>query len=418
MVADSSTAAGDWHMLPSMFAAVALFLLSLLGLIGAVNALRPPATDRHPGLRPPFLPALFTAEAVPVRVIVHGTAAALLIWLGALDHLAGQVGLVLTLLTWFGYLIIQWRAARTKHVMAAALGEIDVNAAGFGHVEWRRVLAAYPYRLPKDVERIDDIEYGDGLLLDLYRRRDLADGPHPTLLYVHGGSWKGGNRRQQGRPLLHRLAKAGWVAISASYPLAPAATFPDQLVALKQALRWMRTEGSAFGIDPRVVAVSGGSAGGHLAALTALTANRPEYQPGFEQIDTSVQAAIPVYGIYDFLNRNSTRDEWPVIPRWVMKADKREDAELFRQASPLDQVHAAAPPFLVIHGEVDSIVPTAEAHQFVAALRAVSRQPVGYVEVPGANHAFDVVDSLRTHYVISGIHRFLDSIRDSRRVPE
>ena len=394
-----------------MIAALLLFVLSLLGLIGALNALRGPATDRRPGLRPPFLPALLTAEAVPIRVLLHGIAAALLIWAGALDRLAGWVGLILTGLTWLGYIVIQWRAARTKRVMAAALDSVGIDATGFAHVEWPRVLAAYPYRIPRTIERIEDIEYSADLQLDIYRRRDLAAGSHPALLYVHGGSWRGGNRRQQGRPLLHRLGAAGWIAVSASYPLAPVATFPDQLVALKRALAWMRSEGSKYGIDPSFVAISGGSAGGHLAALAALTANRPEYQPGFEQADTSIQAAIPVYGIYDFLNRNATRDEWPVIPRWVMKADKQQDEDLFRQASPLDQVHAAAPPFLIIHGEVDAVVPVAEAHQFVEALRAVSQNLVTYVEVPGANHAFDVLDSLRTHYVISGIHRFLDSIR-------
>jgi acetyl esterase/lipase len=394
-----------------MLAAGLLFVLSLLGLIGAINALRGPATHRRPQYRPPWLPVLLTAEAVPVRVVVHATAALLLIWAGALDRLAGRVGLVLTLLTWLGYVAIQWRAASTKRVMATALAEIGVDSTGFAHIEWRRVLAAYPYRLPKTVTRFEDVEYSPGLHLDVYRRQDLSDGLHPTLLYVHGGSWRGGNRRQQGRPLLHRLADAGWVAISASYPLAPAATFPDQLVALKRALAWMRHEGAGYGIDPTFIAISGGSAGGHLAALTALTANLPQYQPGFEGVDTSVQAAIPVYGIYDFLNRNRTRDEWPVIPRWVMKADKHQDEDLFRQASPLDQVHAGAPPFLVVHGESDSVVPTAEAHQFVDALREVSEQVVGYVEVPGANHAFDVLDSLRTHYVISGVQRFLESVR-------
>ena len=394
-----------------MFDAGLLFVISLLGLIGAINALRGPATHRRPQYRPPWFPVLVTAEAVPLRVVLHGIAAVLLIWAGALDRLAGRVGLVLTLVTWVGYLVIQWRAAATKKVMAAALQTGGIDPEGFAHVEWPRILAAYPYRLPKTVDRVEDVEYAPGLHLDIYRHRDLRDGVHPTLLYVHGGSWRGGNRRQQGRPLLHRLADAGWIAISASYPLAPAATFPDQLVALKRALAWMRSEGLNYGIDPGFIAISGGSAGGHLAALTALTANQPEYQPGFAAADTAVQAAIPVYGIYDFLNRNRTRDDWPVIPRWVMKADKHEDEALFRQASPLDQVHAGAPPFLIIHGESDSVVPTAEAHQFVAALRGVSDSVVAYVEVPGANHAFDVLDSLRTHDVISGVQRFLESVR-------
>lgn len=394
-----------------MLAGYLLFLLSLLGLLGAVNALRGPATHRRPGLRPPFLPVLLTAEAVPLRVIIHALVGGLLIWGGALDHLAGRAGLVLTLLTWLGYVIIQWRAAGTRKVMAAALEAIDIPGGGFAHVEWKRVLAVYPYRVPDHVERIDDIEYAPALHLDLYRSREPSDGLRPALLYVHGGSWRGGNRRQQGRPLLHRLAGNGWVGISASYPLVPEATFPDQLVALKRALVWMRSAGEDYGIDPSFIAVSGGSAGGHLAALLALTAGRAEFQPGFSEADTSVQAAVPVYGIYDFLNRNSTRDDWPIISRWVMKADPAANEDLFRQASPLDQVHSGAPPFFVVHGAADSVVPAAEAHHFVAALRDVSQAPVAYAEIPGATHAFDVLDSLRTHYVISGVQRFLETVR-------
>ena len=208
---------------------------------------------------------------------------------------------------------------------------------------------------------------------------------------------------------MHRLARNGWVCVAVSYPLVPEATFPEPIIALKRALVWMRSEGAAYGIDPEFIAVTGGSAGGHLAALLALTGERPEYQPGFETADTSVQASVPIYGIYDLLNRNGTRDEWPIVARGLMKALKRDAEDRYRAASPLDQVHSEAPPFLVVHGAADAVVPTREALQFVEALRAVSERPTGYAEIPGANHAFDVLDSLRTHYVISGIARFLDA---------
>ncbi len=399
-----------------MLVALVLFLLSLLGLVGVFNALRGPATDRRVGLRPPFLPVLLTAEAVPLRVLIHAVAVLMLIRAGALNHLSGTVGLAMTLLTWAGYVVIQWRAAGTRKVMAAALDEVEIDPAGFSHVDWKRVLAAYPYKVPVSVERIEDLEYAPGLFLDLYRKRGAVE-PCPVLVYLHGGSWRGGNRRQQGRPLLHRLAQRGWIGVSASYPLVPEATFPDQLIALKRAMAWLRDEGRGYGVDPSFIAVSGGSAGGHLAALVALTAGRPEYQPGFADEDTSIQAAVPVYGIYDFLNRNQTRDEWPIIPRWVMKADKGQDEGRFREASPLDQIHPEAPPFLVIHGAGDSVVPVAEAHYFVDALRRTSNHVVAYAEIPGANHAFDVLDSLRTHYVISGIQRFLEAVRANQTVP-
>ena len=94
-----------------------------------------------------------------------------------------------------------------------------------------------------------------------------------------------------------------------------------------------------------------------------------------------------------------------------MKADKTAAEDRYREASPLDQIHAAAPPFLVIHGSHDSVVPAREATQFVDALRAASAAPVGYAEIPGATHAFDVLDSLRTHYMISGVARLLEATR-------
>ena len=396
-----------------MLAGRVLFLLSLFGLLGAWNALRRANTDRHPALRPWWFPALLAAEAVPLRVAIHGVAAGLLIWAGALDHTIGRLGLWLTGATWVGYAAIQFRASRARDVMASVLASGGIDTEDFARVDWRRILAAYPYRVPRDVVRIDDVEYAPGLHLDVYHRADVGPGPRPALLQIHGGSWRGGNRRQQARPLLHRMADLGWVCVSASYPLVPDATFPDQLIGLKRAIAWMRTRGSEFGIDPAYVAVTGGSAGGHLAALVALTGNRREYQPGFEDVDTTVQAAVPMYGIYDFLNRNRTRDEWPIIPRAVMKASRSDAEGRYREASPLDQVNSAAPPFLVIHGESDAVVPTAEARQFVEALRASSSAPVLYAEIPGANHAFDVLDSLRTHYVISGIARFLESTYDA-----
>ena len=392
-----------------MLAALTLFMLSLLGLVGALNALRSAHPDAHPLLRPWWFPALLTAEAVPLRVAIHALLVAYLVWRGALEFTVGKAGLALTLLTWLGYAAIQFRASRAKRAMADALEDLGVDASGFADVEWTRVLAAYPYRTPKDIERIDDLEYAPGLLLDIYRGRRSAPWPQPALLQIHGGSWRGGNRRQQARPLMHRLARNGWVCVAVSYPLVPEATFPEPIIALKRALVWMRSEGAAYGIDPGFIAVTGGSAGGHLAALLALTGERPEYQPGFETADTSVQASVPIYGIYDLLNRNGTRDEWPIVARGLMKALKRDAEDRYRAASPLDQVHSEAPPFLVVHGAADAVVPAREALQFVEALRAVSERPTGYAEIPGANHAFDVLDSLRTHYVISGIARFLDA---------
>ena len=146
----------------------------------------------------------------------------------------------------------------------------------------------------------------------------------PALVQVHGGGWVIGFKDRQGQLLMRRLAAQGWVCVNVDYRLSPMATFPDHLVDVKRAIAWLREHADDYGIDPTFVAVTGGSAGGHLAALTALTAGRPEYQPGFESADASVQAAVPFYGVYDFTNRLGT---WPeeTIPEFlapiVMKSD-------------------------------------------------------------------------------------------------
>ena len=112
------------------------------------------------------------------------------------------------------------------------------------------------------------------------------------LIHLHGGAFRSGRKSREARPLLYRLASQGWVCISANYRLSPAATFPDQLIDVKKVIVWAREHGPEYGADPAVVFVAGSSAGGHLAALAALTPNDPVFQPGFEGADTSVAAAI------------------------------------------------------------------------------------------------------------------------------
>jgi acetyl esterase/lipase len=198
--------------------------------------------------------------------------------------------------------------------------------------------------------------------------------------------------------MFHRLAKIGWVVLDIRYPLSPEATFPEHLIGVKRAIAWAREEGAGYGIDGSRIAISGGSSGAHLAALAALTARNRDLQTGFEKVDVGVVACLPFYGIYDLLVRNPTRYDWPFIAQTVMKKRASEDPHLYSLGSPIDQVHADAPPFFVIHGEFDSIVLPAESEHFVEALRQAGAD-TSYFEVPGAQHGFDAVASLRTRAV-------------------
>jgi acetyl esterase/lipase len=236
--------------------------------------------------------------------------------------------------------------------------------------------------------------------------------PLAVLLYVHGGAWIISNRNHQGLPLMHEMAARGWVGVNADYRLSPWATFPDHLVDVKRAVAWIREHADEIGADPDFIAITGGSAGGHLAALAALTPNDPRYQPGFEDADTSLQACIPIYGVYDLADRHGYHGHEEFLTRLlephIMKERYDRAPERFHDASPLDQVRPDAPPFLVVHGAMDTLAPTAGARSFVAALREVSHQPVVYAELPGTQHAFDVFPSLRTAYVLQGVAGFLD----------
>ena len=279
-------------------------------------------------------------------------------------------------------------------------------------VDWWQIALPFPIRHP-EVERIRDVEYHRAgtraLRLDVYRRHDRPSGC-PTLLQIHGGGWVVGSKNEQGIPLMLQLASRGWVCVSIDYRLAPTATFPDPLIDVKRAIRWIREHGVAYGANPDFLVVTGGSAGGHLCSLAALTANDPEYQPGFERVDTSVRGCVAFYGVYDFTDRHRHYRNpglAKLLQRWVMKDRLTTNPEAYEKASPMSRVHAAAPPFFVIHGDRDTLVPVEEARRFSATLRDGMRAPVVYAEIPGAQHAFEIFPSLRATFVVHGVERFL-----------
>jgi acetyl esterase/lipase len=134
-------------------------------------------------------------------------------------------------------------------------------------------------------------------------------------------------------------------------------------------------------------------------------------QPGFEDVDTSVQACVPHYGVYDFTEESGakfTKQRLDALIKPIVMAPGARYPDDFRAASPLFRVRRDAPPFLVIHGRNDTLVPVAEARAFAARLREASKNPVAYAELPGAQHAFDIFPSIRSAYVLRGVDYFLE----------
>ena len=193
-----------------MFWAQVFFFVSVLGLAGALNALRSMAPGKHPVRRPLWIPMLITAELVPLRVLSRAIFGGLFIWAGALDFRAGRIALWLTLATWAVYVLLLRRSFATRRSLATTLSNAAI-AMSEPYIDWRRVLPAWPWRVPSDVDRVDDVEYAPDLHLDLYRPASATLTKAPILLQVHGGGWRGGNRRQQARPLMDRLAASGWL---------------------------------------------------------------------------------------------------------------------------------------------------------------------------------------------------------------
>lgn len=371
-----------------------------------------------------FFLGWLTGELALHHIFWQAVATVVFVALGALDAWPGWLGLGIAVVSWaaLGFHTVRgFEAGRAvERALEQGIGRdytsqlaTDGRAQRASGLEWRRILAPLPIRHP-GVERIRDIRYGRAtavnLRLDVYRPVSAPAERLPVFFYVHGGGWMIGTKDTQGLPLMAHLASRGWVCVNVNYRLSPHATFPDHLVDLKRALAWVRLHGAEYGADPSFVAVAGGSAGGHLAALLALTGGDPEYQPGFEDADTRVQACVPIYGVYDFAHPGSTwhHDQLlPMLERHVMKTTLEEDPKAFEKASPLHRIGADAPPFFVVHGAADTLVPAEEARVFVRTLRERSRSLVAYAEIPGAQHAFELFPSIRSQLVRNGIERFL-----------
>ncbi len=260
-------------------------------------------------------------------------------------------------------------------------------------------------------------EYGGANQLDIWRRPDLdRTGNAPVLFQIPGGAWTTGNKRGQAHPLMSHLAELGWICVAINYRHSPRNTWPDHIVDVKRALAWVKTHIPEYGGDPNFIAITGGSAGGHLSALAALTPNDPQFQPGFEGADTRVQAAVPFYGVYDFTRFDDAMH--PTMPallvKSVIKQRPSENPQPFVTASPINHVSADAPPFFVLHGLNDSLAPVEQARSFVTRLREASRQPVVYAELPLTQHAFDTFGSARAAHAAVAVEQFLAEIYQTR----
>ena len=412
------------------FASWMFLALALLGLVMAVTGLLK-ATRLGWGNMFWFLSGWLASELALFHVALSALVAlGFAHWTDAFDFAPARAGLAVVGVTWLGLIVLQRRARPAPRILEQSLR--DGLGAGYREsipAARRSVLRdAIPARellLPfnmrdRGVERLRDIPYGDGHerhVLDVYRPAGGCAGA-PVLLQIHGGGWVLGNKHEQALPLVYHLATRGWVVVTPNYRLSPKSRFPDHLVDCKLAFAWARANVAKYGGDPSFVAVTGGSAGGHLTALVGLTANDPRLQPGFENVDTKPAACVPFYGVYDFVDRHGLKGSGAAMVQWlektVMPCSPRTDPTLWDLASPIEQVRTDAPPFFILHGDFDSLASVEEARLFAERLRSISGEPVVYAELPGAQHAWDVFRSVRAMHSVHAVTRFLEWVHANR----
>jgi len=290
----------------------------------------------------------------------------------------------------------------------------------------------------QDVESQPDLVYAvppgfRPLRLDLYRPRNTGGVARglPLVVYVHGGGWQSGHTRHSGAfanwpGVLALLAANGYVVASIEYRLSGEARFPAAIHDVKTSIRWLRSKSALFGIDPTRVIIWGGSAGGQLAALAATSCKvaslDPDPQSPLAAQSDCVQGLVSWYGIFDFVNAplSGAADQPASSP--VQKylgctpADCKSAAAL---ASPVSHLDKNDPPALLIHGELDRVVPVSQSQLFHQAAQARGAKATLLV-IKGVDHSFIGADAESTRrtslQALSATFEFIDAIASAAPV--
>jgi len=235
-----------------------------------------------------------------------------------------------------------------------------------------------------------NIEYGrvDGrpLLLDIYNPLEPIVSPMPAVIWIHGGGWRGGGKFPS---RVDSLAKYGFFCVSIDYRLSGEAQFPAAVEDAKCAVRWLRAHAAEYNIDPDRIGVWGGSAGGHLSLMVACADEDAslEGNGGWAEYSSRVAAVCSYWGPADFTN-------WPEIatatardkaPYQFLGGTLEEIPAVWELASPLYHVSADDPPLLMIHGELDPVVPIAQSEIMLEAYRQAGLEAT-LIEIRGAGH--------------------------------
>jgi acetyl esterase/lipase len=249
---------------------------------------------------------------------------------------------------------------------------------------------------------------GRPLQLDLYLPAGAV--APPVCVWLHGGGWARGSRHQRATERLAPVVRSGIAVAAVEYRLTDRATFPAQLDDVRAAVRWLRAGGTGHGLSTDRVGVWGASAGGHLAALAGLCPDPRDDALG----DSSVQAVVAWFPTTDLLARDTDVPDGPPPPfltgpqperspeaRLLGLAHTADDPARARAASPVHHVHAGAPPFLLVHGDRDGLVPASHSRRLAEALTTAGAR-ADLLLIAGANHEDPAFDSAASLGAVSG----------------
>jgi len=320
-------------------------------------------------------------------------------------------------------LALVWIAYYARRIVRGAMANSPVSPLAISRPRddvfgsWWRTAMQFPFH-PRDMQLVKNVVYGPlaRQRLDVWR---MSTTPlhAPVVLFIHGGSWTMGDKREQGRPMLHEFVKRGWIAVVPNYRLAPRHPWPAQIEDVTRVLGWVKKNIAVHGGDPERVVIAGGSAGGHLAALVALSANDATWRPEdmTDILDWSVLGAMPFYGVLETTGdeahwRGLGRGIRILLERRIVQVSYEGNEPLYRAMSPFERIGADAPPFFVVQGRNDTLVDVQVARNFVSKFREVANAPMYYVELPFTQHAFDISASPRTSATTRAAVAFAESV--------
>lgn len=366
-------------------------------------------------------PVLVLSDFTPHALLLSGAVTVAAVAMGGLDHQVGVIGLGLHVVCWAALALHLSRVHRTLPLLDGV--QVSDDVPPFGGPGPNRPLhaggawLALLFLRARESEKVTvtrNLVYrevdGVRLRVDVYRPREGLR--HPALLYIHGGGWVVGHRRTN-RFMLTRFAAAGWTVFAVAYRRPPKFPLPAAVIDCKAAVAWVKAHGAEHGADPSTLVVYGESAGGHLAALTALTPNVPHFQPGFEKTDTRVQGAMVFYGVTDLIGsfeRQDHRTLTLLLEHGVVRRPLGESRLLYQTLDPGSCEVVDTPPTLVMQGTADMMVPAAMSRTFCARLKKLGAKQVHLLEVPAASHAFDIFPSPLQERVLRVALAFLERL--------